>query len=90
MSDTNTSLQVRKPRDMYYNLYLKNNRDFGEAGPLPTTEMNEDWLKPNAINFAELFATVEYRAVLKIRLLFFEWAEKGLVKPAIDNAHLFE
>jgi len=38
MSESTVSL--RKPRDMYYNLYMKNNREFEEVGPLPTTEMN--------------------------------------------------
>ena len=60
---------------MYFHLYMKNNRTYKDPGSLPCVEMNKDWLKPDAINFGELFATVEYRAVLKIRLHFFKWAE---------------
>lgn len=52
--------------------------------------MNENWLKGNSVDFADLFAGIEYRAVIKIRLHFFEWVENGLIRPAIDNADLFD
>lgn len=52
--------------------------------------MNENWLKANSVDFATLFATIEYRAVIKIRLHFFNWVENDLVRPAIENADLFE
>lgn len=78
-----------RPRDMYICLYLKNNQPFKEAGPIPALPYNENWLKPNQIDFQELFVTIEYRAICKIRQHFFSWIENKLVGPAIKNAQLF-
>jgi hypothetical protein len=57
---------------------------------MPIVTFNERWLNTNEVNFADLFAHIEMRAVIKIRIHFFNWVENGLVGPVLENLHLFD
>jgi hypothetical protein len=46
-------------------------------------EIDNEWLKPSFVDFDELLIHVEMKAILKIKIHFFNWVENGLVEPAI-------
>jgi hypothetical protein len=82
-SFTHEEYHSRKPRDMYASLYIKNNKDFSNKKEMLIVEFNDQWLNTNQVNFADLFAQIEMRAILKIRIHFFSWVENGLVGPVL-------
>jgi hypothetical protein len=63
--DESRELVVRekKPRDMYISLYLKNLRVPEPISEVPNVDFNENWLKCGSIDYADLFATIEFNAV---------------------------
>lgn len=82
-SFTHEEYHSRMPRDMYASLYIKNNKDFSNIKEMPIVEFNDQWLNTNQVNFSDLFAQIEMRAILKIRIHFFSWVENGLVGPVL-------
>ncbi len=56
---------------------------------IPTIEVSEEWLKPNQIDFAELYISIEMVAITMIRSHFFNWFQNSVVGPAIEHQNLF-
>lgn len=48
---------------MYISLYLKNVRVPEPITEVPIVDFNENWLKNGSVDFADLFATIEFNAV---------------------------
>lgn len=81
--DSHPDILMNQPRDMYLNLYKTLNGFEDQSTQIPVVEIDDEWLKPTFVDFDELFIQVEMRAILKIKIHFFNWVENDLVEPAI-------
>ena len=84
-NEIDSETAIPKNRDLYLNLYKKVNGFEERTDSTPAIEFSDEWLKPNQIDFAEIYISVEMVAITRIRSHFFNWVQDKVVGPAIEH-----